>query len=341
MQNKIDFECKNEKNRLKLEGLMGKQEHKKAAGSHARIVRYGELKPCYDAFIDTRSPGSDKKENFTIIGPGVSENPSQYVHIAEPHGFNIGGARQPANCVNSQHSHDTAEVFYIHKGIWAFRTGETGEDAEVILKPGDLISIPTGVFRGFENIGEDIGFLWGVLGDDNPGRVLWAPYVFDMAGEYGLVLMENGNLIDTANGETVPEGQNPMPVTSKEQVDALSIFSHEQLRACCIASDEDVLGDNREGVVTRELIGSDAKLSWPHGFEITHMQLTPEANADQISYPGSEVLFVQSGELTVKLLEETWCLFPGDTATIPKGSARQFINKSDKPVEFLRVRGDV
>lgn len=320
---------------------MGKKEHLVTTDSHPRIVRYSELEPCHDAFIDTRTPGSDKKENFTIIGPGVSENPNQYVHIAEPHGFNIGGARQPANCVNSQHSHDTAEVFYIHKGTWAFRTGETGEDAEVILKPGDLISIPTGVFRGFENIGDDIGFLWGVLGGDDPGSVLWAPYVFDMAKDYGLVLMENGNLIDTGKGETVPEGQNPMPVTSKEQVDALTNFSDEQLRNCCIMSDEDVSSYSRSGLIKRKLIGPDAKLGWPHGFEITHMQLTPAASADQISYPGSEVLFVQTGELTIKLMNETWRLFPGDTATLPKGTARQFLNTSDKPVEFVRVRGDV
>ena len=75
-----------------------------AEAMEARVVRYADLRPCYNAFIDTRSPGSEAKENFTIIGPGVSENPEQYVHIAEPHGFNIGGARQPPGCINSQHS---------------------------------------------------------------------------------------------------------------------------------------------------------------------------------------------------------------------------------------------
>mgnify|MGYP006923740189 CR=1 FL=1 len=83
-------------------------EHDMRAIPAIRVVRYGDLEPCYDAFIDTRTPGSDKKENFTIIGPGVSENPNQHVHITEPHGFNIGAARQPPGCVNSQHSHDTA-----------------------------------------------------------------------------------------------------------------------------------------------------------------------------------------------------------------------------------------
>jgi len=320
---------------------MIKSQHTKAGSDAQHIVRYGDLRPCYDAFIDTRTPGSDKKENFTIIGPGVSENPNQFVHIAHPHGFNIGGARQPPNCINSQHSHDTAEVFYVHSGQWAFRTGETGEDAEVILNPGDLISIPTALFRGFENIGQDIGFLWGILGGDDPGRVLWAPYVFDMAKNYGLVLLENGNLVDTDNGETIPQGQKPMPMTTKKQVNGLSRLTHDELRNCCITADENVSSFSRAGLVERKLIGPETKLDWAHGFQLSHLMLAADASADQLSYPGSEVLFVQTGELTVKLRDETWRLHPGDTATLPKGCARKFVNTSDKAVEFLRVRGDL
>ena len=88
-----------------------------------RIVRYDALVPCTAAFIDAKTPGSHLKENFTIIGPGVAENPRQHVHIREAHGFNIGGARQPPRIVNSQHSHDTAEVFMVLKGTWNFILG--------------------------------------------------------------------------------------------------------------------------------------------------------------------------------------------------------------------------
>jgi mannose-6-phosphate isomerase-like protein (cupin superfamily) len=105
-----------------------------------RLVRYADLRPCYNAFIDTRSPGSEAKENFTIIGPGVSENPQQHVHIAEPHGFNIGGARQPPHCVNSQHSHESAETFVVHSGRWTFNLGEHGDAVRVEAGPGDFIS---------------------------------------------------------------------------------------------------------------------------------------------------------------------------------------------------------
>ena len=38
----------------------------------ARIVRYGDLIPCKTAFIDAHTPGSNQKENFTIIGGVVS-----------------------------------------------------------------------------------------------------------------------------------------------------------------------------------------------------------------------------------------------------------------------------
>ena len=58
----------------------------------SHIVRYDELKPCKTAFIDAHTPGSDQKDNFTIIGPGVSESPDQHVHISETPGFNIGAA---------------------------------------------------------------------------------------------------------------------------------------------------------------------------------------------------------------------------------------------------------
>lgn len=312
----------------------------KQSDEASRIVRYADLEPCFDAFIDTRTPGSDRKENFTIIGPGVSENPNQHVHIAEPHGFNIGGARQPPGCVNSQHSHDTAEVFFVHSGTWSFNLGENGDDAKITLKPGDLISIPTQVFRGFENIGDDMGYLWAILGEDNPGRVLWAPQVFEMAKEYGLVLLENGNLVDMAKGEDIPTGAKPMPVTTLAQMQALQHFTDADLQACCVTSGEAVIDQNEGALVTRNLIGPKAKISWPHGFTLYDMRLPFGASADTEVSHRADVIFVHTGELSIIVDQDNWTLGPGDTATVPRGATRQFINKSDSEVVFLRVQGD-
>lgn len=277
----------------------------------SRLVAYGELRPCYNAFIDTRTPGSEAKENFTIIGPGVSENPHQYVHIAEPHGFNIGGARQPPECVNSQHSHDTAEVFVVHSGTWSFNIGEHGDDAKVVCRPGDVISLPTGMFRGFSNIGNDVGFLWAVLGGDDPGRVLWAPEVFEMAEDYGLVLLDGGQLIDTVAGERIPPGAARMPRTTPEQVAALRIPTQAEAEALVWHP-----GARQAGV--RRIIGDGAPLSWPHPFTLDYL-----VDADERAIPTApEVVFVHEGTAQIAWEDGVLSLGRGDTFSVPIGLER-------------------
>jgi mannose-6-phosphate isomerase-like protein (cupin superfamily) len=184
-----------------------------------RIVRYGELEPCRTAFIDAHTPGSDKKENFTIIGGGVSEAADQHVHITVPHGFNIGAAGQPPNCRNSLHDHRTAEAFFVLSGRWRFFWGRWGTAGEVVLEPGDIFNIPTGIFRGFENIGTDYGMIMAILGgDDAGGGVIWAPQVIEEAAAHGLVLGQNGKLYDTRKGQSLPEGVAPMPVMDEAEL---------------------------------------------------------------------------------------------------------------------------
>jgi mannose-6-phosphate isomerase-like protein (cupin superfamily) len=188
-----------------------------------RIVRYGDLVPCKTAFIDAHTPGSDQKENFTIIGGGVSESPDQHVHIKETPGFNIGAAGQPPKCFNSLHTHRTAEVFFVLKGRWRFFWGRYGNSGEVVLEEGDLFNIPTGVFRGFENIGTDYGMIMSMLGgDDAGGGVIWAPEVIQRARDHGLILAETGRLYDSKRGETLPDGVKPMPLLTEAELAELA-----------------------------------------------------------------------------------------------------------------------
>jgi quercetin dioxygenase-like cupin family protein len=298
-----------------------------------RIVRYGELVPCLNAFIDTRTPGSQEKENFTIIGPGVSENPDQHVHIGEPHGFNIGGARQPPNCVNSQHSHDTAETFVVHSGRWRFDFGEHGEDAQVEAGPGDIVSFPTHAFRGFVNIGDNEGFLWSVLGGDDPGRVLWAPRVFELARDYGLQLLENGALIDTARGETAPDGVAPMPPTSAADVARLNRIMPDEASGLIVRADEAGSADpHATGVSVLPLIGDAVpdeglgagRFGWSHGFSVRRLNLSPGAAIPPHRRDRPEVLFVHDGLLSVEVDGERAELSPGDTVSMPVGARRVY-----------------
>ena len=56
-------------------------------------------------------PAVIPKENYSIIGPGVTQSAQQVVNLREPHGFNIGAAAMPDGVVNNLHLHFTAEVF--------------------------------------------------------------------------------------------------------------------------------------------------------------------------------------------------------------------------------------
>jgi len=313
-----------------------------------RIVRYRDLLPCTTAFIDARTPGSDAKENFTIIGPGVAENPDQHVHISELHGFNIGGARQPPGCVNSQHFHETAEVFFVHSGRWAFRTGEHAEDAEVILEPGDTISIPVHVFRGFENVGTGVGFLYAVLGGNDPGRVVWAPDVLEKARGHGLVLLESGRLIDTLK-QSLPQGTDavvePEPRQALERtvrrIDATGLEAVVVRNGTVLPK----VSAQSPGVDEGAILGSEnpaesmpaSPLNWPHGFVCRRLQLSPGAATRSVRRYEPEVVFVHSGVLDVEIDGETEQLGPGDTLTVPVGTVRRYA--ADQGADLFVTRG--
>lgn len=310
------------------------------AAMRKRVVRYAELVPCRNAFIDTRSPGSEAKENFTIIGAGVSENPEQHVHIDEPHGFNIGAARQPPHCVNSQHSHVTAEVFVVHSGTWTFNFGEKGDDCRITAGPGTVASIPTNLFRGFTNVGDDTGFLWVALGGDDPGHVLWAPYVFDMARNYGLVLLEDGRLVDTVKGETVPADARLMPRTSPAQVAAMPTPDEASLRRCLVPP-EDIAAQpagplDGAGIEERLTIAPCARLGWPHPFTLARAIFKAGAGIDVPPATAPEVIFVHDGELEVSWTGGRLTLGRGDTFTVPQRLARRYASATGATLFILR-----
>lgn len=318
-----------------------------------RLIRYADLIPCRNAFVDTRSPGSDQKENFTLIGPGVSENPNQHVHIPEPHGFNIGGARQPPRCLNSQHSHETAEVFIVHKGRWRMIFGVNADEGGVEMEEGDVISIPIHMFRGFENIGEETGFLFAVLGGDDPGKVTWAPRVFDLARQYGLVLLEGGRLVDTTQGESVPAGAALQRAPSAAEIAHLATPPAAKLAGCVkkppqfLANPSSPLagpGVEELAIITPAATGdgfAPGPISgwWPHGFNLRALRMQSGASVARHMREEAEVIFVHRGVLQITTPEGEVILGPGDTFTTPKGMPRGFRASSSNGVSAYVVRG--
>ena len=299
------------------------------------IVRYGDLKPCKTAFIDAHTPGSDQKENFTIIGGGVSESPDQHVHISDQIGFNIGAAGQPPRCRNSLHDHNTAEVFFVLKGKWRFFWGRWGDAGEVTLEEGDIFNIPTGIFRGFENIGTDYGMIMAVLGgDDAGGGVHWAPQVIQDAADHGLVLGENGVLYDSKNGDELPHNVNPMPLMSDEELAKRAEPTTADVLPNHVARYWDMiaLSDRQPAKV----IGADALLRDRPGFEVDFLSRTSVPDEMQ-NHDQNTVLMPVRGHWKVRIEDQESVLNPGDTCLIKAQQAYSIAPSMTGEASLYRV----
>ncbi len=279
-----------------------------------RVVRYGDLEPCRVAFLDAHTPGSDQKENFCIIGKGVSENPVQHVHIKETPGFNIGAAGQPPGCVNSLHYHHTAEVFFVLSGRWRFFWGRWGTAGEVVLEAGDIFNIPTGVFRGFENVGTDYGMIMSILGgDDAGGGVVWAPEVIEAARDHGLVLGENGVLVNTKAGEQLPDGIAPMPMLSEKMLSTCPETPVKDIVRDYVARYQDLMALSKKR--TCGVIGEEGLLRDRPGFEVEFLSRDSITAAPYAS-ERHEILMIMHGHWQLSWEQETTVLGPGDTCAV-------------------------
>ena len=293
----------------------------------SRIVRRSEMVPCKSAFIDTYTPGSHLKDNFSIIGPGVTENPKQLINIIEPHGFNFGAAGQPPRIKNSLHSHFTAEIFMIHEGIFEIYWGLNGENKKTI-REGDVVSLPTHCFRGFENIGDKYGFLFAILGGDDPGGVEWAPQVFEAAEEHGLVLLEEYGVWDTFK-QNVPEGSKRVMPMSLQEAESYDNYSPEEMEKRICRGDSLNPVENHPlksqefgSMEFYRLIGKrESMVTGGDGFELLLHKAVPGSGYNFYSRPEKEVLVSHRGSWQINWKDDDkqgdFTLEAGDLVSIP------------------------
>ena len=301
-----------------------------------RIVRYGDLRPCRTAFIDAHTPGSDRKENFTIIGAGVTESPHQHVHIRETPGFNIGAAGQPPKCRNSLHTHTTAEVFFVLKGSWRFFWGRYGTAGEFVAQEGDIFNIPTGIFRGFENVGTDYGMIMAILGgDDAGGGVTWAPQVIEDAKDHGLVLGENGVIYNTKAGEALPHNVNPMPMLTEDELKAFPEVPVEGVIRDYVARYWDLMA--LAAGKPAKVIGADALLKDKPGFEVDFLT-RGSIPAGSYATDSHEILMPMRGHWRFSWEGGTTALAPGDTCAVPPGLTRSLQPSMTGEASLYRIR---
>ncbi|MFN3950267.1 cupin domain-containing protein [Microbacterium sp.] len=308
-----------------------------------RTIRKSDWAPHNAAFIDCRTPGSDRKSNYAFIGGGVSQNAGQVINLTEEHGFNTGAAGMPNGISNNLHLHFTAEVFVNLGGEFRLRWGIDGKQGEYVSTDGDIISIPTWIFRGFTNEGPDDGILWTVLGRDVTGGIIWGPSVLKEAESYGLHLTADNQLIDTVAGDELPQDVALIKPIQQKYIDELTPFSLEQMRERVVQPGDRVYSAN--ALLCASLPGGAAELSLaigygmtedrrqvprihePHSFNMAWVRAAEDEGILRHRHDKNQALLVKSGRWAVTLNGDpstTVELDPSDSFSVPAGAWRAF-----------------
>lgn len=167
----------------------------KKADMLERVALWKDLKPNPQMFVDTRLP-EHERDLYSVIGPGVSEDPTTEPAITDAQDFNLAYIGAEPGKGAALHSHPTVEVFIPVTGIWAVYWNEGDAHEEVEIGPMDCISVPPGVMRGFRNAGDEHAYMIGIVGGADSGHVDWAQSVLERATATGLKLDENGFIVE-------------------------------------------------------------------------------------------------------------------------------------------------
>ncbi|WP_238365875.1 hypothetical protein [Mesobacterium pallidum] len=323
-----------------------------AAGRHVQREDYVS---CTVAFIDCKKPGSHLKENYSIIGPGVTSSSEQVINLPEPHGFNIGAAAMPHGITNNLHIHFTAEVFMNFRGNWKFQWGNDGKEGSYVSGPGDIMSVPTWIFRGFQNVGADDGWLFTCLGGDNTGGVIWHPDIINEAADYGLYINSQNMLVDTSKGDPKPAPDDLITPLAKEDMAQLRRYTPEQMMQRIVTAEERdwkpaFLDQKLDGCGAQvaPVIGAgmtqnrdhQAKITNPHGFSLEWLRLAPGQRLSRFRLGEKMVLISHGGETRLSLNDDastTVALKAWDTFSLPAGTWCEMQNMGDETVEMVVI----
>ncbi|HZA33177.1 MAG TPA: hypothetical protein VE462_16860 [Propionibacteriaceae bacterium] len=315
-----------------------------AAELKRRTILRTDWVPCNSAFIDCRTPGSDRKQNYSFIGVGVSQNSEQYVNLEENHGFNLGAAGMPNGVTNNLHLHFTAEVFINFGGEFLIRWGAAGEQGEYLSTDGDVISVPSWIFRGFTNVGPDDGILLTVLGHDVTGGIIWGPSVLKEAESYGLYLTADNRLIDTVAGDQLPQDVELIKPMKQIDIEELTSYTPAQMRERVTQNSDRVWvprpflcsalpgGGAELALVIGYGMSEDRRampaLHEPHHFNLSWLRARVGDGMLTHRHDQTQVLVGKAGRWRVTLNrgddQRTVELGPQDTLSVPPGSWRSF-----------------
>ena len=288
-----------------------------------RIARFNELTPSTLPFVEGRMEGHKKRKNYSIVGPGVAEDSQQSVKISEPHGYNLGAVSANPKNGSGLHSHTTAEVFLIYSGQWRFYWGADGKN-EITLSKGDIISMPTNMFRGFENAGDEEGLIFVVLGNDDPGIITWVPEVLVKAKETGLALLDDNSLIDLKESK-IPSNRKLLEPITNEMLQKFDNYEIKEIEKfiCRFKNQTNHEIDLNNGIKIIQIIGSNfsdknysSLINHETGFNLSILK-GKQGLIENLIFDKPTILFSQKGNWKVKIKDDEFEINSKDTFSIP------------------------
>ena len=313
----------------------------------SRLAKFNELIPSTVPFVEGKLKGHQDRKNYSIIGPGVSEDSKQNVKLAESHGFNIGAVSAAPMNGSGLHSHTTAEVFMIHSGSWRFYWGVNGEEGEVILNTGDVASFPTNMFRGFQNVSDEEALMFVALGEDDPGVITWTPKLLKEANDSGMLLMEDSSLVDLTK-QNIPEGKFVTKPLEEKELQSFDHYTSDEIEKFVIRYE-----DNKN-YVHDEHNNSNSIINYLDSFEIHGKKIEPQiphntgfglsllkgssAHIHSYSIDSSEFYNCLNGQWEVTCDDEKVILDPHDSFSAPKKSTRSIKQISNDKGSLFIIR---
>ena len=288
-----------------------------------RIAKFNELTPSTLPFVEGRLEGHRERKNYSIVGPGVAEDSEQSVKISKAHGYNLGAVSANPKNGSGLHSHTTAEVFLIYSGKWRFYWGVDGKN-EIILGKGDIISMPTNMFRGFENAGDEEGLIFVVLGNDDPGIITWIPKVLISAKETGLALLDDNSLIDLKKNE-IPTGKKLLEPINNDQLQKFDNYSLNEIeKFICRFDNQSKFQNNLDnGIKLIQIIGNqfcnqsyNPLIDQNTGFNLSILK-SKNGQIKDLIFTKPTIMFSQKGLWKIKIENDIFEINSKDTFSVP------------------------
>ena len=288
-----------------------------------RIAKFNELTPSTLPFVEGRLEGHRERKNYSIVGPGVAEDSEQSVKISKAHGYNLGAVSANPKNGSGLHSHTTAEVFLIYSGKWRFYWGVDGKN-EIILGKGDIISMPTNMFRGFENAGDEEGLIFVVLGNDDPGIITWIPKVLISAKETGLALLDDNSLIDLKKNE-IPTGKKLLEPINNDQLQKFDNYSLNEIEKfiCRFDNQSKFQNDLDNGIKLIQIIGNqfcnqsyNPLIDQNTGFNLSILK-SKNGQIKDLIFTKPTIMFSQKGLWKIKIENDVFEINSKDTFSLP------------------------